>query len=231
MWDHCGTLLAFYTVLRTESAGVSRFPKTIWGFFSSCPLSLTPPMCGGEDSFPQTLPRDSPWCFLRTRQHLQPLKTGSRHGHRWTQVSRVGGGRSGSSCLWPPSSQALFIPKLYIRESSRSCLTLHCPGSWLGCEEIQLLLLVHPFTYYSASSYSYSILLAVNMSLEKGEQIFVLPHAQHKHIFWGGDLLWNLWRSQLCSFLSSSCAYWLERGFGCVSLLLAAGLFFLLNCL
>ena len=46
--------------------------------------------------------------------------------------------------------------------------------------------------------------------MEKGEQIFVVAHAQHENIFWWGNL-WNLWRSQVCSFLSSSCAYWLER--------------------
>lgn len=57
-------------------------------------------------------------------------------------------------------------------------------GPAVGFEENRSLLLVSPLKGYSASSYSYSVSLAVNMSLEKGGQIFVVPHAQHKDIFW-----------------------------------------------
>ena len=113
-------------------------------------------------------------------------------------------------------------------EKLKPGLGLPCSGSCCGCEQSQPLLLVNTLAYDSLHHVfsSYPVSFIVNMSLEKGEQIFVVVHAQHRDIFWWGSLLWNLWRSQVCSFLSSSCAYWLERRvwirlitFGCWALL------------
>lgn len=64
------------------------------------------------------------------------------------------------------------------------------------------------------------------MSLEKGKQIFVIPHAQYKVSF--GEETCGIWEG-LRFVLSSHPAVLIgwKEGFGFVSLLLAAGLFFL----
>lgn len=101
----------------------------------------------------------------------------------WALVS---GGEQGEWAEVAPAVSDPILPKLNLSPSSTlekvQSQALHSVvlGPGVGCEEKQSLLLQRD----SASSYSYSVLLAVNMSLEKGKQIFVVPHAQHKDIFW-----------------------------------------------
>lgn len=83
-----------------------------------------------------------------------------------------------------PAASEPVLPRLSLSPSSPlekvQSQGLHSVvlGPGMGCKEKQPLL-VNPLKHYSASSYSYSVLLTVNMSLEKGKQIFVVPHAQH----------------------------------------------------
>lgn len=71
-------------------------------------------------------------------------------------------------------------------EKLKPGLGLPCSGSCCGCEQSQPLLLVNTLGYDSLHHVfsSYPVLFIVNMSLEKGEQIFVVVHAQHRDIFW-----------------------------------------------
>lgn len=156
--------------------------KLSWA--SSCPL--TRPTWGGGDSgllptdpsqgHPLVSSENSP-AFPACIDWLSPwaLRSTGEQGE-WAEVA--------------PAASDPILPRLslplrsLLEEVQAQALNSVVLGPAVGCEENQSLLLVNPLKDYSASSYSYSVSLAVNMSLEKGGQIFVVPHAQHKDIFW-----------------------------------------------